>query len=194
MNLALFDFDGTISFKDSFIEFLKFTHKDVFYLKFMKLLPFLIAYKIKIIPNYQAKEIVLTDFYKDYDYLKFLELGKIFSIEILPNILRKKAIEKLSWYQEQGDKIVIVTASLKEYLQIWCEQNNFDLIASELDVQNGFITGKLKGANCYGEEKIKQIKEKYNLKEFNKIYAYGDTKGDLPMLNLADEKFYKPFK
>ena len=41
---------------------------------------------------------------------------------------------------------------------------------------------------------IKDSKEKYDLLGFNKIYAYGDTKGDLPMLDLAHESFYKPFR
>ena len=33
-----------------------------------------------------------------------------------------------------------------------------------------------------------------DLSAFEKIYAYGDTKGDLPMLKLAHESFYKPFR
>jgi phosphatidylglycerophosphatase C len=31
------------------------------------------------------------------------------------------------------------------------------------------------------------------VEEYDEIYVYGDTKGDLPMLGLATKPFYKPF-
>jgi phosphoserine phosphatase len=29
---------------------------------------------------------------------------------------------------------------------------------------------------------------------YDEVYAYGDTKGDKPMLELATFKFYRPFR
>lgn len=46
MNIAFFDFDGTISFKDSFIAFLRYKNKWKFYAKFLLILPLFIAYKL----------------------------------------------------------------------------------------------------------------------------------------------------
>lgn len=193
MNIAFFDFDGTISFKDSFIDFLAFKSKSEFYMKFAFALPFFAAYKLGFLKEQAIKNLALTLIYKNFKKEHFMVLCSRYASEVLPTILRAKAKEKLAWHKDNGDKIVIVTASLEEYLKPWCEKNGFELIASKLEVRNNRITGRLLGTNCSGDEKVRQIKEKYDLSTFEKIYAYGDTKADLAMLSLADEKFYKPF-
>lgn len=66
-----------------------------------------------------------------------------------------------------------------------------NFIATKLEQKDGKLTGKFNGNNCYGTEKVLRIKEKYNLKEFEKIYAYGDSKGDREMLALAHEGYFK---
>ena len=119
-----------------------------------------------------------------------------FVLDLAPSfcILRPLAMQKLNWHKQNGDKIVIVSASLEKYLAPWREKNGFELIASRLEVRDERITGNLAGLNCHGKEKVRRIKEKYDLLGFNKICAYGDTKGDLPMIDLAHESFYKPFR
>ena len=194
MNIAFFDFDGTITFKDSFYGLLgcEISKLD-FYKKALALLPVLFAYKAKIISNQKAKEIVLASFFGGMKCEDFKQICKYYSKQ-LNDILRPLAERRLAWHKEKSDKIVIVSASLEEYLAPWCEKNGFLLIASRLEVSEGRITGKLAGLNCHGDEKVRRIKEKYYLSAFEKIYAYGDTKGDLPMLKLAHESFYKPFR
>jgi phosphoserine phosphatase len=68
------------------------------------------------------------------------------------------------------------------------------LLATRLEVSGNRLTGRIEGANCHGEEKVRRIRDAYQLKEYSQVYAYGDTKGDLPMLALADIRFYKPFR
>jgi phosphoserine phosphatase len=59
---------------------------------------------------------------------------------------------------------------------------------------NGRFAGRYDGSNCHGIEKVRRIRECFDLNEFDRVYAYGDTPGDRPMLTLADEAFYKPFR
>lgn len=47
--------------------------------------------------------------------------------------------------------------------------------------------------DCYGEEKVRSTRASYNLDEFDHIYAYGDSKGDNAMPDLAHERYYKHF-
>lgn len=161
MNLALFDFDGTISFNDSFVSFLKYSvsAKKLYFGAFV-LTPFIIAYKLKI----------------------------------LNNLCKQSALECLQNHKQNGNKIVIVSASLQNYLEPWCAKYGYDLLATKLEVKNGLITGFIDGWNCYGKQKVRKIKQNYDLKAFSRIYAYGDSKGDLPMLALAHERFYRNFK
>ena len=44
----------------------------------------------------------------------------------------------------------------------------FDLISTELEVKDGKLTGKFSTPNCNGKEKVRRIKEKYNLKLYLK--------------------------
>mgnify|MGYP002412433442 CR=1 FL=1 len=69
----------------------------------------------------------------------------------------------------------------------------FDLLATQLEIKDHKLTGCYAGQNCHGEEKVRRIKAVYDLAQFDKIYAYGDTSGDKPMLALAHQSFYKHF-
>ena len=64
MILSLFDFDGTITTDDSLIKFIRFVVGDIKAAWGMFLLPpMLITYKLKIIPNYKAKQWMLSYFF-----------------------------------------------------------------------------------------------------------------------------------
>lgn len=187
MNLALFDFDGTISDKDSFIDVIVFIFGPVIFFSGILLLsPVLLGYKLRIIPNWKAKEIMICFFFKGRSYERFKLECSNYSKVRLPNILRKDVLERLKWHKAQGDRIVIVTASMDCWLRDWCERENFDLISTRLEVKEGILTGKLATPNCYGSEKVRRIKEKYNLDDFDQIYAYGDRIKDKEMLLLAN--------
>lgn len=193
--IAFFDFDGTITSKDSFIEFIRFTHGDIkFFIGFLVLSPMLIAYKLKIIPNYIAKEKVLKYFFGGISRSDFEKLAQKYSLTCIDSIVKKSALERLEWHKSQGHKIVIVSASIDSWLRPWCEKNDIELIATKLKCVNDKITGKLSTKNCHGQEKANRIKEIYSLNEYNYIYAYGDSKGDKGMLSLADKSYCKYFK
>ena len=193
-NIAFFDFDGTITKKDSLIDFIRFVVGDIkFFFGFVFLIPMLILFKLKIINNNRAKEILLSYFFKGWSEAKFVELTNSYSLNNINKILRPQALERINWHKKQDHRIVVVTASIDHWILPWCEQNNLDLIATKLEIKNGKISGKYLGKNCYGIEKVNRIKELYDLSKYNKIYAYGDSKGDKEMLALADESFYKTF-
>ena len=144
--------------------------------------------------NNYIKKVIITYFFKNIIAVDFKNKAKLFSSTILHKLIRKKALEKLAWHQTKGHTIVIVSASINLWLQDWCKINNFGLIASELEIVNGRITGNLSSNNCYGPEKVRRISKKYDLSDYNYIYAYGNSRGDHEMLSIANEKNYKPFR
>ena len=87
---------------------------------------------------------------------------------------------------------IIDTMSLDEFNIV--EKNKISLIATELEIINNKITGNLISTNCFGPEKVKRILKSYDLLNYDCIYAYGNSRGDHEMLELATEKFYKPFR
>ena len=194
MNIAFFDFDGTITKKDSTEKFIRYFVGDIAFIKgIIILLPFIIAYKIRVLSNNEIKKKLITYFFKDIDIEHFIEKAREFSLNMLDPIIRKKALDRITWHKNNGDELVIVSASINLWLLPWCKKNDIALIATELEVINNKITGNLVSNNCYGPEKVKRILESYNLSNYTCIYAYGNSRGDYEMLEIATEKFYKPF-
>jgi len=195
MILAFFDFDGTITIKDSLADFIQYAvGKPAYYMSLLKLSPMLTAYTFKLIPNHIAKEKLVAHFFKGWDAQQFRKLAEQYSLEKIGNITRPKAIEKITWHQDQGHKVVIVSASMDCWLKAWCDKNSIDLIATRLEIKNNKLTGKFSTPNCYGIEKVNRVHESYDLSRYDHTYAYGDSRGDRELLALADESFYKPFR
>jgi phosphatidylglycerophosphatase C len=192
--IAFFDFDGTVTTSDTLLEFIKFSKGRLrFCFGFLWNSPYLVAYKIKLISNQTAKEKVLQFFFKSMPAAVFKEQCELFARQVLPGLLRPKAIEQIKKLKNEGCVVVIVSASPENWIQNWSEKNGLELIASQLEIAEGKLTGKIVGKNCHGPEKVRRILKKYVVKDYDEIYAYGDTKGDLPMLELATQRFYKPF-
>ncbi|MFG1485140.1 HAD family hydrolase [Halobacteriovorax sp. RZ-1] len=190
MNLALFDFDGTITFKDTFTEFIYYSvsKKKLRLGKFL-LSPFVIAYKLKLLSGPTMRALIVKYAYTRQHASKLEEQGLSFSKSFLPKVIRTNAQEEIERHRKLGSKIVIVSASLDLYLAPWCEENGFELICSSLETRAGICTGSYHKGDCTGHMKAKRVKEKYNLSSFDKIYAYGDTIEDQQLLELADEAY-----
>jgi phosphatidylglycerophosphatase C len=193
--IAFFDFDGTITEKDTLLEFIRFSKGNAYFrLGFLLNSPWLMAYKLRLVSNQRAKERILTFFFGRCPVHTFTAHCDRFSAEILPGLIRARALEEIKRLQAAGVSIVIVSASPENWIRSWSMSQQADVLATRLEVSGDRMTGKIEGANCHGEEKVRRIEAAYQLKEYSKIYAYGDTKGDLPMLALADIRFYKPFR
>ncbi len=194
MIVAFFDFDGTITTKDSFLEFIVFTKGRTNLLKgILANLPSVLGYKLGFVSGHSVKEKLITHFYKGQSIDTFSKNGKQYALKKMNTIIRHKAVERIKWHQEQGHEVVVVSASLKQWIEPWCETLNIKCITTEMEVVNKSITGKLKGKNCIGAEKVNQIKKAYSDVTLKYTYAYGNSKGDKELLAFADESFYRHF-
>lgn len=201
--MVFFDFDGTLTTGDTLMPFLKFVAgKPKYYWNLLLVSPALAGYFLKFVRNDIAKQSVFKRYLAGYHIDKLFTLGERFSEEVIPSLLRPEGMQQLRWHQQQGHFCVLVSASLDIYLQFWAEKQGFDhLISSELQkTEAGYVTGYLQGNNCFGEEKVTRINRwaKGNLPAIT--YAYGDSKGDMPMLQavtygkiLKNNKFIKIF-
>jgi phosphatidylglycerophosphatase C len=187
MDIAFFDFDGTITTRDSMMDFLIYAAGyGRFVLGMLILSPALLAYTCKLIPNWRAKEIVLSHFFRSWDLEEFQALASKYARERLPRIIGAAAMDRIAWHKARGDRVVVVTAAIDGWIKDWCDGHGLDLLATRLEVADGRLTGRLGTTNCYGPEKVRRIKAAYNLEEFSRIYAYGNSRGDREMLALAD--------
>jgi len=192
--LAFFDFDGTITSKDALYQFLFFSFPKIRLLSgFVFLAPFLVLHYGKMLSNAKMKQRVFAHFFRGLTIDAFQQLALRFCKEKLPEIIRKEAMDKIEWHKQQGHEIVVVSANFDQIFAPWCKENGLKIIGTCLESKAGFLTGKFASLDCSGEEKVKRIKQQYALEKCEVIYAYGDTKGDLPMLALAHYPFYQKF-
>ena len=192
--IAFFDFDGTITKKDTLLEFIKFSKGNFrFYLGFILNLPYLVAFKLGIISNQSAKEKILRFFFHGMPAAVFKQHCEAFSKQVLPKLIRPKALEEIQKLKQNNIIVVVVSASPENWIEQWSQNLHLELIASRLEVNEGKVTGKILGKNCHGNEKVSRIREIYDLSHYRIVAAYGDSSGDKPMLQLASKSYYKPF-
>jgi phosphatidylglycerophosphatase C len=194
-NLALFDFDGTLTTKDTLFNFIHYAVGSLkFYSGLIYLTPTLIAFKLKLIPNYKAKEIMLSHYFKGWEQERFEKIAQTYATMHINKLIRPKALQKLHWHKTQGDQVVIVSASIGCWLKPWCDLHHIPLLSTQLSFKGGVFSGKLLTPNCHGKEKVNRIQATYPLDNYKTIYAYGDSSGDKEMLALAHKAYYKPFR
>ncbi len=193
--IAFFDFDGTLTTQDSFLEFIKFQKgKTAFILGFLRFFPWLLALKLKLVPNDQVKQKILVYFFGGMPESVFQQACDRFAEIRIPPMIRPAALVEIERLRKLQFDLVVVSASAVNWLRSWSDGLGLQLIATRLEVKNGRITGRIEGKNCHGEEKVIRIRQQWDLSEFQEVYAYGDTPADKPMLALASRSFYKPFR
>jgi phosphoserine phosphatase len=67
-------------------------------------------------------------------------------------------------------------------------------LCTELEVKDGILTGKFATPNCNGEEKVNRIKKAYDLSLYDEVHVFGNSPGDLPMMDLGTHSYYRYFK
>jgi len=192
--VAVFDFDGTLTVRDTLLPFLIFSFGWLSLIRrSLVLVPTLSAYTLGLINNSVAKERVVRVLFGSMPGERFSELARRFAVEKLPQLVDAKALARLVWHQQQGHRCIIASASIEDYLRPWAQDNGVtDVLATQLLRDHaGAIDGHFVGGNCYGKAKVDRLSALLgNLETFD-IYAYGDSRGDRELLAVATHGYYR---
>lgn len=192
--LVLFDFDGTLTRKDTMIEFIIFARgRGAYWGGLIMLAPTLIGYLLKLVPNTVAKQKLLAYHFSGMEESVLRKKGADFCKLRLPQLFRDIALEKLHFHRSKGHEVWIITASLDIWVEPWARGQGIPLIATLAEWSAGRFTGGFATPNCHGTEKVNRIQQVINRENFEKVYAYGDSNGDKAMLEYADTAFYRRF-
>lgn len=186
--VAVFDFDGTLTTRDTFLEFIKFTHGVVaLYLGLSIFAPVLVLMKLHLFPNWRAKQMVFSWFYEGMDYARFSDYGQKFA-ERVESIRNEATIKKLQKLQTEGADVYVISASIDEWVRPFCLRLGVkEILGTKVDVKDGKLTGRFLTKNCYGQEKVNRLLEVEPKRNEYYLCAYGDSRGDKEMLAFADE-------
>ena len=197
MNIAFFDFDGTITTNDSLDDFFIYLspNKKIYYkIKYFDTLFHLLLYKIDLISVEKLKIKRINIFFRLHNHEIVLKKAKIFSEYIIPNNIKQSAIKQIHLHLNNKTEVVVVSASLNILLEHFCFNNKIKLITNNLVFNIYANKYHFDNIDCNFDEKVNRIKQNYDLSNYINIYSYGDTNGDLAMLNIANYKYYKYFK
>ncbi len=189
INLALFDFDGTLCKKDSFTGFIFYALSKRHIVKQgLKILPWIQAYYLNIYPANAMRVKIFNAMFKDLKASEIQDIAEEYAYQVMGQ-LDVKIYQQLLAHQEQGDDIILVSASIDIYLEIICHLLNINLICTGTEIIDGKYSGHYSTPDCSSEQKKIRILEQYNIDQYQKIYAYGNSEEDLDMLSLADFKY-----
>jgi len=202
--VAAFDFDGTLTRSDTLLPFLRrlLGTPTLLWVLFV-CSPWLVGYVLHLISNHRAKAVLLKAALTDRPVAEVKCCAQAFVRDDLPQQWRPWGLQQLVQHQQAGHRCVLVTASTSLYMRLVGASLGVDaVLCTEMEVVDGRYTGRMATANCHGEEKVARLKaclaQTYGAAPDHQpvLYAYGDTKGDLPMLRLARQAWYreKPWK
>lgn len=193
--LAVFDFDGTITTKDSMLACCRFVAGSSAYVTGMILLaPMLLAMKAGLVSRQRTKEAFLSRFLKGKSREELQSMAEAFTEEILVHLIRPQALSRIQQHKDQGHRLLIVSASLDIWLAPWAASQEIPLLSSQGEFIDGIFSGKLTGENCRGAEKVRRITEYLGADLPDHTIAYGDSSGDTELLQWADKAYFKPFR
>lgn len=194
--IAAFDFDGTITYRDTLLPFLFFAQGlPIACAKIGCELPALSQFCLGRLSRHQLKEKIIRRFFGKMTKKELEEIGERFANESLEEKIKPEAFAQFNWHQSEGHRCVLVSANLDVFLKPWAKSVGFDdVICTELETKpDGRIAGTFNGGNCWGSEKVKRLQKLLGPRENYLLYAYGDSRGDHEMMMLADYPFYCTF-
>jgi len=107
---------------------------------------------------------------------------------IIPSVYPEARAE-IKYHKSKNAKVVILSSALKSVCEIIAENLNIDdIICSDLEIKNGYLTGRPLGHICFGEEKAIRLLEYCEENNFSTSDAwyYGDSIHDFSALNSVE--------
>jgi phosphatidylglycerophosphatase C len=192
MDLALFDFDGTITTTDTWTPFMRLAVRPARIVAGQRLLaPVVVGYRLGLVSSSAGRRAAARVGFRGEDAASVRRLGEHYAATVLPGRVRPEALERIAWHQSRGDQVVIVSASLDVYLLPWCQSRGLDCVCTILEERGGRLTGRYLDGDCTQGEKVKRLRQRYELSRYAVVHAYGDSGEDRQMLELAQRKYYR---
>lgn len=177
--MVAFDFDKTLTKKDTLFGFYKAAHGSgwLFELKRTVLLGLAVAYKFKALSNTSLKQAGIWLFLRGKGEQEIKEAAKKYALTIEWNTIYRNHFLSLPASQR-----VVVSASFEEYLRPLFPDSEF--FGSKLRYEKGRVAGLER--NLYGKTKVEVLKD-CGYQSFAAVYS--DSKVDTPLFGLGEKAY-----
>lgn len=192
--LSVFDFDGTLTRHDSFIPFLRFAfgHRRFTWKMLHLVFPTLRCLRRKLTRD-ELKEVLIQKFMTGVEESWVKEKAEAYCQEYFTKLMRPKGLLAVAAEVSSGATVTLCSASPEIVLRPFAIQLGIRLIGTQLEVQDGKLTGRISGHNCRCAQKVARLIEVYGPLEQYHLRAWGDTRGDYELLSAAQDPHWRHF-
>ena len=192
--LAAFDFDGTLTYHDSFVPFLRFAFGNrLFAMRLLRMIPSTLCYLVGRISRNDLKEKLITVYLTGAKEAWVKERAEAFCDVSWQRLMRPLGLTSVASQLEQGARVTICSASPELVLAPFARKLGIGLIGTQLASVDGVLTGEIDGTNCRCEQKVIRLEAHYGPLSQYTLRAWGDTRGDEQMLGAAHEPHWREF-
>jgi phosphatidylglycerophosphatase C len=187
--LAVFDLDGTLTRRDTFLPFLiSYGWRHGRWLALLSL-PFWVGlYACRLLSDRAAKQRVLIAFLRGQSRAKIARHAEWFCRSWVGGRLREDVVERLRAHQQAGDRVILLSASPEVYVPAIGRMLAInEVLCTRVVGSDERWDGALLGSNCKGEAKVQHLVEHLaTSRPPSGSWAYGDSSSDLPLLRWVE--------
>lgn len=192
--VVAFDFDGTLTIRDSFTAFLRRrAGRGGWALGLVRLAPAVATYA-RDRDRGRIKAASVREFLRGVPRAELEAEAERFAATVWDDFMRPDALKVWNDWGARGAHRVIVTASPETTVAPFARRLGAEALLGTLLAfdEADRVTGAFDTPNCRGEEKVRRLHAAYG-DDLELAAAYGDTSGDTEMIAIAAEKGFRVF-
>ena len=192
--LSIFDFDGTLTWQDSFVPFLRFAFGNTRFAKGMLRTGLSATHYLYGAMNRDVmKARLIKHFLTGVDAAWLSAKAEAFCAANWHKMMRPSGLVGVANELAEGRRVSLCSASPALVLVPFARRLGVELIATELEVKQGRLTGHIAGQNCRRAEKVRRLEQVFGDLSHCHLRAWGNSSGDTELLAAADEPHYRAF-
>lgn len=178
---AIFDLDGTLTTRDSFLAYLlTFGRRNRRYASLLRTPLRISAYLGKVTPDYRLKQDLIGDFFAQVDPVVIDSHTRWFCENWLPRRLHPVGKSLLEKHRRRGDRVILLSASPDIFVPSVAKALGIDeTVCTRIERQGGRVMRRILAGNCKGIKKVEAMQEYLGSPDPpDRSYAYGDSRSD----------------
>ena len=192
MASVIFDLDGTLARRDTYLPFIFYCLKE-FGLKKRPAfcLPLhVLLYCCRIVTKARLKEALLECVLTGVSLDRLKPIVEKYVARLIESGLNQSLVKILQDHLNSGDRVIVATASLDLYVLALCRRLGVEnVVCTRAQVERGVVTGQIVGENCRGVEKVRRLEECLSPDDWQQSVFYTDHHADLPLLRRVSRGF-----
>jgi HAD superfamily hydrolase (TIGR01490 family) len=188
MRLVLFDFDGTLTTRDTIRPFASYlcnaSGRSGFTRASVDLS--LLLLKLHLTSNHTFKQRFLQLLVQGLPAGRVQKWAEQFHATHLESIQNRPVVELLLEHTAAGDDVYLVSSNFDFFLQPLQQRWNLKgILATQTEVLDGCFTGCIVGRACDGREKLTRVVASFGERNAREAVAYGDSRSDCFLLDFV---------